>query len=123
MPIVVKRRNVTKGPTPALQKLAKTIAIARAEHLQNESDWVKVIKRYKARVKNPMTAIRAMCIDCSGGSLKEVTECKITTCALHPFRHGKNPFHKKTVERLAAQGDSPDTEGNDDDPDDSDAEE
>ena len=34
-------------------------------------------------------AIRKKCIDCSGFSLKEVRECRITTCALHPFRMGR----------------------------------
>lgn len=36
-------------------------------------------------------AIRARCLDCSGGSWKEVRDCKFTTCDLHPFRLGDNP--------------------------------
>jgi len=44
---------------------------------------------------NPMKAIRAKCLDCSGGSIVEVRECGIETCVLHQFRMGKNPFRKK----------------------------
>jgi hypothetical protein len=42
----------------------------------------------------PLKAIRKKCIDCSGGSVKEVARCEITDCALHPFRMGKNPNRK-----------------------------
>jgi hypothetical protein len=39
----------------------------------------------------PVKAIRQHCIECSGGSRKEVRECVITDCALYPFRFGTNP--------------------------------
>lgn len=42
----------------------------------------------------PIKAIRAKCMECSGGSFKEVRECHITDCALHPYRLGKNPARK-----------------------------
>ena len=42
----------------------------------------------------PMKAIRAKCIECSGGSLKEVQFCVIPECALYLFRMGKNPNRK-----------------------------
>jgi hypothetical protein len=60
---------------------------------------------------SPVKAIRLFCIDCSGGSLPEVKECRSFTCPLHPFRFGKNPFIKREMtdeqreaakERLAA---------------------
>lgn len=44
---------------------------------------------------NPVKAIRLKCLDCSGGSSNEVEQCSITTCALYPFRFGKNPFRTK----------------------------
>ena len=40
-------------------------------------------------------AIRQHCIDCSGGYRLEVNRCHITTCALHPFRSGKDPSIKR----------------------------
>ena len=43
---------------------------------------------------SPLKAVRAKCLDCSGGSAKEVRECDISTCALWPFRFGKNPNRK-----------------------------
>jgi len=47
--------------------------------------------------RNPVKAIRAHCIDCSGGSLLEPEKCPIERCELFPFRLGKNPFRKKVV--------------------------
>lgn len=45
---------------------------------------------------NPVKAIRLKCLDCSGGSRDEVEKCSIATCALYPFRLGKNPFRTVT---------------------------
>lgn len=39
----------------------------------------------------PLRAIRALCLDCSGGSAREVRLCVIPHCPLYPFRMGKNP--------------------------------
>lgn len=39
----------------------------------------------------PTQAIRAKCLECSGGSSNEVKACPVTGCILHPFRFGKNP--------------------------------
>ena len=39
----------------------------------------------------PLEAIRAKCLDCSGGDTKEVKLCPMTACALYPFRRGKKP--------------------------------
>jgi hypothetical protein len=39
----------------------------------------------------PIKAIREKCIDCCNGQLKEVRECPIKTCTLHPYRMGKRP--------------------------------
>ena len=47
-------------------------------------------------VLTPVKAIRAKCLDCSGGSEKEVRECRIVACSLHPYRMGKRPT---TLER------------------------
>lgn len=40
-------------------------------------------------------AIRAKCLDCSGGSREEVKQCVIPDCPLYPFRLGKNPNIKR----------------------------
>jgi hypothetical protein len=46
------------------------------------------------KITNPIKAIRANCIECSGGSQNEVKMCVIPECPLFPFRMGKNPFRK-----------------------------
>jgi hypothetical protein len=39
----------------------------------------------------PIKAIRAKCLDCMGGSSKEVRLCNIPECSLFAYRFGKNP--------------------------------
>jgi len=46
-------------------------------------------------------AIRAYCLECSGGSATEVRRCPITSCPLWPWRFGVRP---KTAKR---RGDLP----------------
>ena len=46
------------------------------------------------KILTPVKAIRAKCLDCSCGSANEVKLCPITTCALYPYRFGKNPNFK-----------------------------
>jgi len=43
----------------------------------------------------PIKAIRAKCLDCMGGSSKEVRLCNIPECSLFPYRMGKNPARAK----------------------------
>lgn len=38
-----------------------------------------------------LRAIRAKCIDCSGGHKQLVDTCHTKTCALWPYRMGKDP--------------------------------
>jgi len=47
----------------------------------------------------PIDAMRKFCLECVGGggrkeASKLVRECPATKCPLHPFRLGKNPYHK-----------------------------
>ncbi|MCK9554962.1 hypothetical protein M0R36_03990 [bacterium] len=42
----------------------------------------------------PIKAIRAKCVDCSNGQLKEIRLCPITDCPIYPFRMGRNPNRK-----------------------------
>lgn len=39
----------------------------------------------------PMKAIRAKCIECSGGSKSEVRHCPVNHCTLWAYRLGKRP--------------------------------
>jgi len=55
------------------------------------------------KAPKPVSAIREFCIGCVGGSvngrkpLKMVRECPATSCPLHPFRMGRNPFDKRNL--------------------------
>ncbi len=42
-------------------------------------------------VLTPMKAIRAKCLDCSCGQVKEIRECPVKNCALWPYRMGRRP--------------------------------
>ena len=44
---------------------------------------------------NRTQAIRKYCIQCSGGSIKEVKECTITNCLLYEFRMGENKTNRQ----------------------------
>ena len=39
----------------------------------------------------PIKAIRAKCLDCCGGSMKEARLCPAEDCPLHPYRMGHRP--------------------------------
>lgn len=47
----------------------------------------------------PVKAIRAKCIECSGGNRSEADRCQIKDCPLYAYRHGKNP-NRKPRERM-----------------------
>lgn len=55
------------------------------------------IKTYRARIRNPASAIRAYCVWCMGGSAKDVRFCAAANCPLWTMRMGSNPFHGKTL--------------------------
>lgn len=57
----------------------------------------RIIQKYKDRIRNPGTAIRAHCIQCYGGMIAEVSRCPAESCPLWLFRMGKNVFHSRSV--------------------------
>ena len=52
------------------------------------------------KVLTPMKAMRAKCLDCCCGEVKEVRNCPATECPLWPYRMGKRP----TVDDLVDDG-------------------
>lgn len=46
-----------------------------------------------------MSAIRKKCLDCCGFQVGEVRKCIATSCALWPYRMGKNPFRSDAAKR------------------------
>lgn len=51
-----------------------------------------VERKYKERVRSPLTGIRSFCVVCQGGSVPSVRACPSANCPLWPFRMGNNPF-------------------------------
>jgi hypothetical protein len=43
----------------------------------------------------PVRALREQCLDCMGGSPSLVRECGTVSCAVHPYRMGKNPARQR----------------------------
>ena len=54
-------------------------------------------KNEDQKILTPLRAIRAKCIDCSTGSMKEVRECVMLDCPLYPYRLGKSPNRKPRI--------------------------
>lgn len=109
--------NIRTVETPA-EKMRREKAFKAPEGINPEGtgvDYAAVVKRYEAKVKNPKTAIRARCIQCCNGQMKEVQLCPCTGCALHPFRMGINPFNKRTAARLAGEAGADDETEEDED--------
>lgn len=50
-----------------------------------------------AKILTKLRAIRAKCLDCSGGSPKETRECVMLDCPLYPYRMGKSPNRKPRI--------------------------
>lgn len=64
------------------------------DHVQSSlsPNYDDMENKYKKRIKNRATAIRAYCVSCQGGSVADVRICASVTCPLHPFRMGKDPL-------------------------------
>ncbi len=54
-------------------------------------------KEGESVITSPVKAIRAYCLSCCLENANEVRLCPAEDCVLHPFRFGKNPYHKKTL--------------------------
>lgn len=50
------------------------------------------------KVKTPLKAIRAKCIDCCCGQLQDIRECVIKKCPLWAYRMGRRPNAKEIAE-------------------------
>ena len=64
----------------------------------------RIIAKYKAQARSPTKAIRAFCVTCMGGQVREVTRCTALQCVLYPFRAGRNPFNGRAVQKDDVEG-------------------
>ncbi len=76
--------------------LAKFAAqrVVPANHVVRYLFGNKTVTKRAAGLR-PLKAIRAKCVDCSGGSPKDVAECHLLDCPLWPYRLGKRPVFVK----------------------------
>jgi len=95
-------RAVETPPQPPAPAVEESPAPSSSDNA-GRVDYVAVIQRYAERVTNRTSAIRAKCIECSGGVISEVRNCPITKCALYPFRNGDDPFRKKRTDGFAGR--------------------
>jgi hypothetical protein len=85
---VLEQRLAWQGANPKelpFEELRDHVRMRRPD-----SDGIEA--KYRERIKNRATAIRAYCVECQGGFLVAVKECPSVTCPLHPFRMGSDPL-------------------------------
>ena len=93
---------ITTTPPPAIDR-AKFL-----ERSTYDSDAGSLIGRDPRQVplaeirqlrhsESPIKAIRAKCVDCSGGNVAEARKCVAVNCPLWPMRMGVNPFHASSA--------------------------
>jgi len=61
-------------------------------------NWADVIKTWKKMDRKP--AIKAYCLECSGGTADNVTLCPMTYCPLWGWRFGEPLGNSNVRERL-----------------------
>lgn len=94
---VVRQRTTASIP----QRLRTDVAVApealvKGDKKETENQAAERIEtKYLARAVTPLKAIRAKCVQCQGGKVKEIAKCQAKTCALWPFRMESNPYHGK----------------------------
>lgn len=73
--------------------------IGRDPRTISEAEWASVA----GDVLVGMKAIRAKCIDCSGGNHAEVRKCVSVSCPLWPLRMGSQPKGLRAARKDAAE--------------------
>lgn len=83
-----KPRNRVPDRTPFLEVLPSGEKVGRLPGFF-ETDQLRLL----GHPESPISAIRAKCVDCCGGSPGEVRKCTAVSCPLWPMRMGRNPFY------------------------------
>lgn len=92
-----RKRRVRAPAAAAVPEVKEepAVELISAKVVENHArDQDAIVRKYTERAKSPLTAIRAMCVQCMGGYIAEIRRCVDSDCALHAFRDGKNPYHK-----------------------------
>jgi hypothetical protein len=70
------------------------LRLIRFNYNHRGTQWGALEQRYRDRIKNRATGIRAFCITCAGGP-KASALCINTHCPLWAYRLGKDPFRNR----------------------------
>jgi hypothetical protein len=62
-----------------------------------------VASRAGHKAISPVEAIRQKCLDCSGQQPTEVKLCETVTCPLWPFRAGRHPYTRKSLQEADSE--------------------
>jgi hypothetical protein len=76
---------------PNEQRVQDLLTLVRSP--LNPGDSVEV--KYRNRIRSPLTAIRAFCVECQGGSPKSVNKCTLVECPFWAFRMGQNGYRRR----------------------------
>jgi hypothetical protein len=79
-------------------------------HRSADSAQDRNIEASRRRIRSPLTAVRAFCVECMGGYLQLIPSCPSQRCPLHPYRMGKNPTAKKRGKPFEVSPESAKTE-------------
>ena len=100
--------DLTAGTAPLSMPEARADRAPFLEASPYESDGGHLIGRDPRQIplaeirrlhhpESPIRAIRAKCLDCSGGNVAEARKCTVAKCPLWPFRMGANVFHASST--------------------------
>ena len=104
---IIEFRLLYMGKHPKEIPFDALAKFTRASLSETTNDYI--VSKYRARIKNPATGMRAFCVSCMGGQVNEVRLCEAVNCPLWPFRFGNNPL----AGRVMPPVESKDIEGDD----------
>lgn len=107
-----KGQGFPAGATPGRKSKRMPLPLVETLRAAMPAELSAVVD--KAAKGSLRAAVKLLCIDCSGGSKKEVSLCEITTCPLwwfRPYKRNKNavadiPSNPEEVERAEADAES-----------------
>jgi len=85
-----EKESIEKERQALIDKTIKDLEIKRLKAIQDKKENL-----FSRKIPNRRKSIRAKCLDCSGWSYKEVTNCEFKDCPLFPYRSGQGKQNAK----------------------------
>lgn len=104
---VLRRSRTRRAGEEQATESAQELASEGGEEIKVKllrTDPDAIIARYKEKVVNRKSAIRAHCVECMGGSVGEIARCTSYDCALWHYRMGDNPNDQRTIRAREKRG-------------------